>query len=106
MLDVLISMIEGCIRYSGERGSHMVRVGWRKQDDGPVFFISCSGTGELKDLSQAFRLSSEEESADNSASIVLAISKRIIGYRGANVDRVRSGGRLYYFVCAFGGEKA
>jgi light-regulated signal transduction histidine kinase (bacteriophytochrome) len=75
-------MIEGCIRYSGERGSHIVHVGWRKQDDGPVFFTSCSGTGELKDLSQAFRLSSEEESEDNSTSIGLVISKRIIGLQG------------------------
>jgi hypothetical protein len=35
----------------------------------------------------------------------LSYQKGSLGYRGAHVDGVRSGGRLYYFVYASGGRE-
>lgn len=85
MVDVLASMIECSIRYSGESCSPRVHVGWRTQDDGPVFFTSTPGRGELKDSSQASKICCSKESADNGTSIGLAISKRIIELQGGRM---------------------
>jgi light-regulated signal transduction histidine kinase (bacteriophytochrome) len=94
MVDVLMSMIEGCIRYSGwsselssvEGGQcPQVHVGWRKGDDGPVLFARCKGRGEPKDLEEAFRHCCEGESDDSSTTIGLAISKKIIELQGGRM---------------------
>jgi light-regulated signal transduction histidine kinase (bacteriophytochrome) len=85
MVDVLISMIEGCVRYSGESDSHIVHVGWHKQDDGPVFFTRCDGKGGLEDLSLPFKLLSGGEGEDDSTLIALAVSKMIIELQGGRM---------------------
>ncbi len=85
MEDVLMSMIEGCIRCSGETSAPRVHVGWRTDDEGPVFYTSCKGSGELKDGARAFKLCTDEDSADNCTSIGLAVSKRIIELQGGRM---------------------
>ncbi|HNX10279.1 MAG TPA: PAS domain S-box protein [Methanothrix sp.] len=85
MQDILVSMIEGCIRYSGAGYSSRVNIGWKEQDEGPIIYARCLGKGEMKDLSQAFDLLSGGEVADNCTSIGLALSKRIIELHGGRM---------------------
>ncbi len=88
MVDVLISMIDSCIRCSGQGRSSQpprVHVGWHNQDDGPVFFTRCEWAEEAKDLSQAMKTCCGEDNAGNSTSIGLALSKRIIELQGGSM---------------------
>jgi PAS domain S-box-containing protein len=85
MQDILVSMIEGCIRYSGAGCSSRVHIGWKEQDEGPIIYARCLGEGETKDLSRAFDLFSGGEVPDNCTSIGLALSKRIIELHGGRM---------------------
>lgn len=91
MVDVLISMIDGCIRYSGSQsgsgqgeGGEGVHVGWRDDASGPVYFVRCREGGDQLDAGQAFDLCIGQE-AEDSTTIGLAISKRIIELQGGRM---------------------
>lgn len=93
MVDILISMIDSCICYSAgvlelssaEVGpSPLVHVGWRKSDDGPVFFVRCKGSAKQEDIEEAFRNCCQGGS-ENSTTIGLDISKKIIELQGGRM---------------------
>lgn len=97
MVDVLISMIEECFRFSPSdqrsiqgRGVH---IGWREDASGPIYFVRCRGIGGQEDMVQAFNRCIGQEAEDGS-SIGLALSKRIIELQGGRMwtESDREGG--------------
>ena len=97
MVDILISMIDSCISYSGRHSElasaepseglscPQVHVGWRKGDDGPVFFARCKGSAKQEDLEEAFRHCCDEGGEESSTTIGLAVSKKIIELQGGRM---------------------
>jgi|GEM_PF-2019543 len=88
MVDVLVSMVEGCIRYYSSHGGSGqgagVHIGWREDASGPVYIVSCRGGGGQLDPGQVFELCMGQ-GAEDSTSIGLALSKRIIELQGGRM---------------------
>lgn len=94
MVEILISMIDSCIRYSGwgsglfySEGSPcpQVHVGWKEGDDGPVYFVHSKGSAKKEGLGEAFRHCCEGEGDDSSTTIGLAVAKKIIELQGGRM---------------------
>lgn len=86
MVDVLMSLIDVCIRCSAVGQESRILIGHKKEDAGTIFFITRKGThADVNNQSQVECLCSGEEVEDYGTSLGLSVSKRIIETHGGRM---------------------
>ena len=100
IVDVLVSLIENCIRYKSNVRPLKIEIGSLAKEDEIVFFVRDNGTGidpkAQKDIFSLFYRGSEAENSHAG----LALSRRIIEVHGGRmwIDSVEREGCSVYFT--------
>jgi K+-sensing histidine kinase KdpD len=100
IVDVLVSLIENCIRYKSNVRPLKIEIGYQAKEDEIVFFVRDNGTGidpkAQKDIFSLFYRGSEAENSHAG----LALSRRIIEVHGGRmwIDSVEREGCSVYFT--------
>ena len=100
IVDVLVNLIENCIRYAGDTGLQ-IEIGYQVKEDEAVFFVKDDGQGidpvMQKDIFRLFYRGSEEEKSDAG----LALSRRIIEVHGGRMwieSEPKKGCTVYFTI--------
>lgn len=81
--EVLVNLLENAIKFRGDRADPAVRVGWRRKDEGTVFFVEDNGIGiPEKDRERIFNLFEKLDRTTGGSGAGLAIVRRIIEVHG------------------------
>ncbi len=100
IVDVLVNLIENCIRYAGNTGPLKIEIGYQVKGDETVFFVKDDGQGidpvMQKDIFRLFYRGSEAENSHAG----LALSRRIIEVHGGRmwIESVVDKGCTVYFT--------
>lgn len=86
MVEVLQNLIENAVKFSGNRPAPQVRIGVRRQNGEPVFFVEDNGIGiEPRFHEKIFGLFDKLDSSTEGSGIGLALVRRIIDFHGGRV---------------------
>jgi K+-sensing histidine kinase KdpD len=100
IVDVLVNLIENCIRYAGNVKPHHIEIGYQAKEGETVFFVKDNGLGidpiMQKDIFRLFYQGSEAENSHAG----LALSRRIIEVHGGRmwIESVVNKGCTVYFT--------
>ena len=100
IVDVLVNLIENCIRYAGNTGKLKIEIGYQVKEGETVFFVKDDGQGidpaMQKDIFRLFYRSSDAENSHAG----LALSRRIIEVHGGRmwIESVVNKGCAVYFT--------
>jgi K+-sensing histidine kinase KdpD len=100
IVDVLVNLIENCIRYAGNIRQQQIEFGYQAKEGEIVFFVKDNGKGidpiTQKDIFSLFYLGSEAENSHAG----LALSRRIIEVHGGRmwIESVVNKGCTVYFT--------
>ncbi|MCX6674772.1 MAG: response regulator [Methanothrix sp.] len=100
IVDVLVNLIENCIRYAGNIGPLRIEIGYQVKEGETVFFVKDDGPGIdpllQKDIFRLFYRGSEAENSHAG----LALSRRIIEVHGGRmwIESVVNKGCAVYFT--------
>jgi light-regulated signal transduction histidine kinase (bacteriophytochrome) len=100
IVDVLVNLIENCIRHAGNTGPLKIEIGYQVKEVETVFFVKDDGQGidpaMQKDIFRLFYRGSEAENSHAG----LALSRRIIEVHGGRmwIESVVDKGCTVYFT--------
>ena len=99
IVDVLVNLIENCIRYAGNIRPQQIEIGFQTKENEIVFFVRDNGMG-IDHITQKniFSLFYREREAENSHA-GLALSRRIIEFHGGRMwieSAVNKGCKVYF----------
>ena len=100
IVDVLVNLIENCIRYAGNTGKLRIEIGYQVKEGETVFFVKDDGQGidpaMQKDIFRIFYRGSYAEKSHAG----LALSRRIIEVHGGRmwIESVVDKGSTVYFT--------
>jgi K+-sensing histidine kinase KdpD len=103
IVDVLVNLIENCIRYAGNTRPLQIEIGYQAKDGEIAFFVRDNGKGidpiMQKDIFSLFYRGSEAENSHAG----LALSRRIIEIHGGRmwIESVMDKGCTMYFTLPF-----
>lgn len=100
IVDVLVNLIENCIRYAGNIRHQQIEFGYQAKEGEIVFYVKDNGKGidpiTQKDIFSLFYLGNESENSHAG----LALSRRIIEFHGGRmwIESVVNKGCTVYFT--------
>jgi len=100
IVDVLVNLIENCIRYAGNTRHQQIEFGYQAKEGEIVFYVKDNGKGidpiTQKDIFSLFYLGNEAENSHAG----LALSRRIIEFHGGRmwIESVVNKGCTVYFT--------
>jgi len=100
---VFVNLLSNALKYSRNRNPAKIKVGWRKEADGPVYFVQDNGAGfDMEHAGKLFRVFQRLHTSDQfeGTGAGLAIVDRIIQRHGGRIwaEAAVDQGAIFYFT--------